>query len=97
MTKWQRYQETVALLNYPDCTKQKQDWEYSDDKGYVNVKNGKQARLPLFARAATLCHANLNATTRNWPFSELGFWDKNTGICASATSYRRDFLATIRI
>ena len=25
-------------------------------------------------------HANLRTTTRNWPFSVLGFWDKNIGI-----------------
>ena len=42
-------------------------------------------------------HANLSPTTRNWPFSVLGFWDKNTGICPGAMPYRRDFLATIRI
>ena len=42
-------------------------------------------------------HANLSATTRNWPFSVLGFWDKNTGICAGTMPYRRDFSATTRI
>ena len=42
-------------------------------------------------------HANLNATTPNWPLSVLGFWDKNTGICAGVMPYRRDFMATTRI
>ena len=42
-------------------------------------------------------HANLSPTTRNLPFSVLGFWDKTTGICPGAMPYRRDFLATIRI
>ena len=42
-------------------------------------------------------HANLSVTTQNWPFSVLGFWDKNTGICAGAIAYRRDFTATTRI
>ena len=51
----------------------------------------------------TLCswwyssHANLSVTTQNCPFSVLGFWDKNTGICAGAMPYRRDFTATTRI
>ena len=47
----------------------------------------------------SLCviHANLSPTTRNWPFSVLGFWDKNTWICAGAMPYRRDFTATTRI
>ena len=42
-------------------------------------------------------HANLSVTTQNWPFSVLGFWDNNTGICAGAMPYRRDFTATTRI
>ena len=36
-------------------------------------------------------------TTRNWPFSVLGFWVKNTGVCPGAMPYRRDFTATTRI
>ena len=31
------------------------------------------------------------------PFLVLGSWDKNTGICAGAMPYRRDFAATTRI
>ena len=31
------------------------------------------------------------------PFLVLGFWDKNTGICAGAMPYRRDFPATTGI
>ena len=42
-------------------------------------------------------HANLSPATRNWPFSVLGFWDKNNGIYAGAMPYRRDFPATTRI
>ena len=38
-----------------------------------------------------LFHANLSVTTQNWPFSVLGFWDKNTGICAGAMPYRPGF------
>ena len=34
---------------------------------------------------------------RNIPFSVLDFWDKNTGICAGAMPYRRDFPATTGI
>ena len=32
-----------------------------------------------FAILGTPCHAKLRTATRNWPFSVLGFWDKNTG------------------
>ena len=39
-------------------------------------------------------HVNLRTTTRNWPFSVLGFWDKNT--CNGAMSYCRDFPSTTR-
>ena len=39
-------------------------------------------------------HANLSPETQNWPFSVLRFWDKNTGICAGAMPYLRDFPAT---
>ena len=35
--------------------------------------------------------------TRHWPFSVLGLWDKNTGICAGARSYRQDVPATTRM
>ena len=31
------------------------------------------------------------------PFLVLGFWDKNTGICAGAMPYRRDFPTTTRL
>ena len=31
------------------------------------------------------------------PLLVPGFWDKSTGICAGAMSYRRDVLATTRI
>ena len=31
------------------------------------------------------------------PFLVLGFWDTNTGICAGAMPYRRDFPTTSRI
>ena len=40
-------------------------------------------------------HANLRSTTHNWPFLVLGFRDKNTGICAGAMPYRRNFPATL--
>ena len=36
-------------------------------------------------------HAYLSPATQIWPFSLLVFWDKNTGICAGAISYRRGF------
>ena len=61
---------------------------------------GKMRLGPVHRRDAmpTLAsHANLSPTTRNGPFSVLGFWDKNTGICAGAMPYRRDFTATARI
>ena len=41
------------------------------------------ARSPSCApahRTAARIHANLSPTTRNWPFSVLGFWDKNTAM-----------------
>ena len=42
-------------------------------------------------------HANNKVVARFIPFSVLGFWVKNTGICAGAMPYRRDFTATTRI
>ena len=43
------------------------------------------------------CHAKNKFAGRIIPFSVLGFWDKNTGVCAGAMPYRRDFTATTRI
>jgi hypothetical protein len=36
-------------------------------------------------------HAKNKIAGRFILFSVLGFWDKNTGICAGAMPYRRDF------
>ena len=45
----------------------------------------------------TTAHAKNKIAGRMIPFLVLGFWDKSTGICASAMPYRRDFQATTRI
>ena len=42
-------------------------------------------------------HAKNKIAGRFILFLVLGFWDKNTGICAGAVQYRRDFPATTRI
>ena len=42
-------------------------------------------------------HAKNKISGRVIPLLVLGFWDKNTGICAGAMSYRRDFPVTTRI
>ena len=42
-------------------------------------------------------HAKNKIAGRCIPFLVLGFWYKNTGICAGAMTYRRDFPATTRI
>ena len=52
-----------------------------------------EQKSPLLSRS----HANLSPATRSRPFSALGFWDKNAGMCAGAMPYRRDFPATTRI
>ena len=44
-----------------------------------------------------LLHAKNKFAGRCIPFLVLGFWDKNTGICAGAMPYRRDFPATTGI
>ena len=42
-------------------------------------------------------HAKNKIAGRMITFLVLGFWDKNTGTCAGAMPYRRDFPTTTRI
>ena len=46
------------------------------------------------AAAMAANHAKNKCSGRIIPLSVLGFWDKNTGICAGAIPYRWDFPAT---
>ena len=69
--------------------------QWSVDGANLVVKDAKdtvRSRPPTPAY-----HANLRTATRNCSFSVLGFWDENTGICAGAMPFRRDFPATTRI
>ena len=63
-------------------------------RGDAAVHTGTGVARPS---STAFTRAHLSATTRSWPFSVPGFWDKTTGICASAMPHRRDSPATTRI
>ena len=65
---------------------------------YVPAPNSAASDYPRPGTTSTSgSHAKNKIAGRFIPFSVLGFWDKNAGICAGAMPYRRDFPATTGI